>query len=201
MLGRHTGRRERTVRAVTVHVVHQTLDVLRERWQVRVGREVREMPLVVGREAGQRGEEVRQEGGAEGGEVDERHAVQRGRDLVPRQRAPPALRQPQQQHRQELAQELRAEHHLMVELALGVERVERVDVELEQLDVGLQQRVAQRGQRRPQLVRPRQALRLRALRREEVAPAVDQDASQQSVGSAREVGRVDSGPRQYVSLQ
>lgn len=65
-----------------------------------------------GREAGQRGEEVRQEAGAEGGEVHERHGVHRRRHLVPRQRAPAALRQPQQQHRQERAQELRAEHYL-----------------------------------------------------------------------------------------
>lgn len=78
----------------------------------RVRRELREMVLVLGREAGQRREEVRQEGGAERGEVHRGHGVHRRGHLVPRQRAPAALRQPQQQHRQELAQELRAEHHL-----------------------------------------------------------------------------------------
>lgn len=66
--------------------------------------------------------------------------------------------------------------HLVVELALGVERVQRVDVESQQLDVGQQQRAAQRCERAAQLVGALAALGLRALAREEVAPAVDQYA-------------------------
>lgn len=62
----------------------------------------------------------------------------------------------------------------MVELPFGIENVKRVDGEPQQLDVGLQQRAAERGQRGAQLGGAQLALRLRALVGEEVAPPVDQ---------------------------
>lgn len=65
----------------------------------------------------------------------------------------------------------------MIKLPLGVERVERLDPEPEHLDVGVEQRAAERGERGPQLVHaPRLLLAARALVREEVAPPVDQHA-------------------------
>lgn len=55
---------------------------------------------------------VRQEGVAEGREVHGGHRVQRRQRLVAQQRARAALRQPRQQHRQELAHELATEYCL-----------------------------------------------------------------------------------------
>ncbi|KAI8422899.1 hypothetical protein MSG28_014011 [Choristoneura fumiferana] len=84
----------------------------------RVGRELRQLVVVLRRQAGQRAQEVRQEGQPERGEVHRRHRVRRRQRLVTEQRARAALAQPRQQDRQELAQELRAENRLQPQMFL-----------------------------------------------------------------------------------